>query len=108
LTYFALDSCHLLDAVAECGADMVGVDWRTPLDVAARRLDRPLALQGNLDPCILLAAPQVVAERARAVLERAAGLPGHVFNLGHGVLPGTPVENVEALVRTVQEHRAGG
>jgi uroporphyrinogen decarboxylase len=106
LTYFALDSCHLLDAVAQCGADMVGVDWRTPLDVAARRLDRPLALQGNLDPCILLATPQVVAERARAVLQRASGLPGHVFNLGHGVLPGTPVESVEALVRTVQEHRA--
>ena len=99
LTYFALDSSHLLDAVAQCGADMVGVDWRVPLDVAARRLDRPLALQGNLDPCVLMADPVVIERRALEVLHQARGLPGHVFNLGHGVLPNTPVEHVEALLR---------
>jgi len=108
LVYFALDSSHLLEAVGECPADMLGVDWRVPLEVAARGLGRPVALQGNLDPCVLFASPTVVAEQARRILDRAAGLPGHVFNLGHGILPGTPLESVQALVRTVQAHVAGG
>jgi uroporphyrinogen decarboxylase len=100
--YFALDASHLLDPLRSCGADVLGMDWRVPLDAANRRLEGRFALQGNLDPCALLAPADVVEARAREVLRAAEGLPGHVFNLGHGILPGTPVEHVQRLVRTVQ------
>src|SRR6185295_7748864 len=88
--YFALDSAHLLEEIRECGADVVGVDWRTALADASHRLGDRFVLQGNLDPCALLASPAVVASRARAVLADGALAPGHVFNLGHGILPETP------------------
>ena len=104
LIYFALDSNHLLDEVRECGADVVGADWRLPLDEVSQRLGQRFPIQGNLDPCVLLTSPEVVEQRARQILQRARDLPGHIFNLGHGVLPPTPVENVEALVRTVHEN----
>jgi uroporphyrinogen decarboxylase len=104
--YFALDSNHLLEEIRTCGADVIGADWRLPLDVVSERLGGRVPLQGNLDPCALLGPPAVVERRARDVLERGRALRGHVFNLGHGVLPGTPVGNVETLVRTVQEWRA--
>jgi uroporphyrinogen decarboxylase len=104
LIYFALNSAHLYGEMRECGADVVGVDWRTPLDRASEELGRHFALQGNLDPCVLLAGPEVIAARAREVLDRGKGLPGHVFNLGHGILPETPVEHARALVRAVQDH----
>jgi uroporphyrinogen decarboxylase len=103
--YFALNSNHLFDEIRECGADVIGVDWRTPLDRASERLGDRFALQGNLDPCVLLSPPDVIAGRAREILDRASGLPGHVFNLGHGILPGTPVEHAQALVRVVQDRR---
>jgi uroporphyrinogen decarboxylase len=99
--YFALNSNHLYDEVRESGADVLGVDWRTPLDRAGERLGPDYALQGNLDPCVLLGSAETVKQHARRVLERAAGLPGHIFNLGHGILPNTPVENALTLVRTV-------
>jgi len=102
LIYFALDAAHLLTPIAECGADVVGVDWRLPLDEVSRRLDHRFALQGNLDPCLLFGSPETIERHARDVLRRAEGLKGHVFNLGHGVLPTTPVEAVDALVRVVQ------
>jgi uroporphyrinogen decarboxylase len=105
--YFALDSNHLLDEVAESGADVVGADWRLPIDVVSSRLGDRFPLQGNLDPCVLLTTPDEVERRTRQILERADRLPGHVFNLGHGVLPPTPIENVEALVRTVRESGTG-
>lgn len=104
--YFALDGAHLFDAIATCGADVVGVDWRTSLTEANRRLGGRFALQGNLDPCVLLSRPEVIRARARAILEEGRALPGHVFNLGHGILPETPVENARALIETVRE--AGG
>ena len=100
--YFALDANHLFDEIATCGAEVVGVDWRTPLAEANRRLGGRYALQGNLDPCVLLATPEIVRARAAAVLEEGRGLAGHVFNLGHGILPETPVENARALIETVQ------
>jgi len=103
--YFALDASHLLETMRASGADVIGVDWRLPPDIVSERLGGGFPLQGNLDPAVLLAAPSVVEQRAREVLDRARGLPGHVFNLGHGVLPGTPPENVETLVRTVREAR---
>jgi uroporphyrinogen decarboxylase len=77
---------ELLTLMGEAGADVVGVDWRVPLDVARDRLPGK-AVQGNLDPAVCLAPWEVVAERTRDVLRRNAGRPGHVFNLGHGVTP---------------------
>jgi uroporphyrinogen decarboxylase len=104
--YFALASAHLFDEIRECGAEVVGVDWRTPLDRASELLGDRFVLQGNLDPTLLLANPRVIEERARRVLREGAAAPGHVFNLGHGILPDTPVEHAQALVRVVQEASA--
>ncbi len=101
--YFALNSAHLFEEIRECGADVVGVDWRTPLSDAARRLGPEFALQGNLDPCVLLAPPATIAERARRIVEEGLAAPGHVFNLGHGILPETPVEHAQALVEAVHD-----
>jgi uroporphyrinogen decarboxylase len=106
LIYFALDSGHLLEEIRECGAHVVGIDWRTPLNEASRRLDGRFVLQGNLDPCVLMAPPPVIAERARHVLEEGAGAPGHIFNLGHGILPETPVDHARALIEAVREASA--
>ncbi len=106
LIYFALNSGHLFEEIRECGCDVAGVDWRTPLSVASKILGDRFAVQGNLDPCVLLGTPEVVAERTSAILTEGASLPGHVFNLGHGVLPETPVENLQALVDAVRDHRA--
>jgi uroporphyrinogen decarboxylase len=103
--YFALDAAHLLEQIGECGADVVGLDWRTGLARAAERLGHPFVLQGNLDPAVLLADAPRIERAAARVLASAQGLPGHVFNLGHGVLPDTPVENLEALVRFVRGDR---
>ena len=105
--YFALNSNHLLDDLRQCGADVIGADWRLPLDVVSNRLDDRFPIQGNLDPCVLLTSPEVVAEKTRAVLQQAQDLPGHIFNLGHGVLPPTPIENVERLVETVRSADRG-
>lgn len=101
--YFALNGSHLMSGIRECGADVVGVDWRLPLDEADRALDHRFVLQGNLDPCTLLAPVEVVRAGADRVLDEARGLRGHVFNLGHGILPDTPLEQVEALVDRVRQ-----
>jgi uroporphyrinogen decarboxylase len=100
-----------LEAIAACGADVVGLDWTVPLRQARQRVDDRVALQGNLDPTALFAPPAVVAAQARAVLDdfgahqRADGrLGGHVFNLGHGISQHTPPEHVQALVEAVHEH----
>ncbi len=87
--HFGVGTGELLGLMGEAGADVVGVDWRVPLDEAARRVDPGQALQGNLDPAVLLAPWEVVAERARDVIARGRAAEGHVFNLGHGVLPET-------------------
>lgn len=86
--HFGVGTGELLGSMAEAGADVVGVDWRTPLDVAAGRVPGK-AVQGNLDPCVLFAPPEVVETEVRRVLADGAKAPGHVFNLGHGVLPET-------------------
>jgi uroporphyrinogen decarboxylase len=85
--HFGVGTGELLGLLGEAGADVVGVDWRIPLDEAARRVRPGKALQGNLDPAILLAPWDVVESRAREVLARGRAAEGHVFNLGHGVLP---------------------
>jgi|DewCreStandDraft_4_1066084.scaffolds.fasta_scaffold14158_2 uroporphyrinogen decarboxylase len=96
----------LIAAVAEAGGSVVGVDWRIRLDDAWRQLQPGRGIQGNLDPAVLLASPEVVRRGAQEILRQAAGRPGHVFNLGHGVLPETPPENVRLLVETVKEFSA--
>ncbi|HEY3215030.1 MAG TPA: uroporphyrinogen decarboxylase [Candidatus Eisenbacteria bacterium] len=99
--YFAPAATHLLEEMAAIGADVLGVCWRTPLDSARRRSGGRLALQGNLDPHALLGPQQAVRERTLEVLEQAGGAPGHIMNLGHGILPETPIVSVEALVEAV-------
>lgn len=97
--HFGVGTGELLGPMGEAGADVVGVDWRVPLDEAARRVGPGRALQGNLDPAVLFAPTAVVETKAREVLDAAAGLEGHVFNLGHGVLPSM---NPDALTRLVE------
>jgi uroporphyrinogen decarboxylase len=104
--HFGVDTGELLGLMAGAGADVVGVDWRVPLDVAASRVGPDVALQGNLDPAVVLAPWAAVAERAREVLKRGAAAPGHIFNLGHGVLPGTDPDVLTRLVALVHEESA--
>ena len=105
---FGVGTGELLGLMARAGAQAVGVDWRVPLDSARARLGPRHAVQGNLDPAICLAPWEVVAEEARDVLRRAGPAPGHIFNLGHGVLPETDPGILSALVELVHaEGRAG-
>jgi uroporphyrinogen decarboxylase len=103
---FGVETGELLVQLAATGADVVGVDWRVPLDEARGRVGPAVALQGNLDPAALFLPLPEQRKRVARVLELAgrAG-PGHIFNLGHGILPGTPVENAKALVEQVHAHR---
>jgi uroporphyrinogen decarboxylase len=103
IIYFGTDTATLLPAMKETGADVIGVDWRFPLDQAWRSLNFQGAVQGNLDPVLLFAGQKELRRRTGAVLQQAAGRPGHIFNLGHGILPETPVENVRALVNFIRE-----
>jgi len=102
--YFGTDTATLLPHMKETGAEVISVDWRIPLDEAWKSLGYTGSVQGNLDPALLFADQKLLRERAYGVLDRAGGRPGHIFNLGHGILPGTPVENVLALVDCVKEY----
>jgi uroporphyrinogen decarboxylase len=104
IIYFGTDSATLLPAMKETGAEVIGLDWRIPLDEGWRSLEFRGAVQGNLDPVLLFAGWKELKSRAQEILRRAGGRPGHIFNLGHGILPETPVENVRNLARFVQEH----
>lgn len=106
--YFGTDSATLLPAMSETGAEVIGLDWRIPLDEGWERLEYKPAVQGNLDPVLLFADWKELKSRAEGVLRSAGGRPGHIFNLGHGILPDTPVENVKNLVRLVQEYSPRG
>ena len=101
--HFGTGTATLLEAMTEAGGDVIGVDWRIPLDEAWARIGDDRAVQGNLDPTLLLGPVERMLGRAEDVLRRAGGRPGHIFNLGHGILPETPVEHVQALVRFVHE-----
>lgn len=90
-----------LERIAECGCDAISIDWTTHIGDARRRVGSRVALQGNLDPVALLATPAAIEAEAQAILDAAGRQPGHVFNLGHGILPSTPPENVAALVAHV-------
>jgi uroporphyrinogen decarboxylase len=101
--YFGVDTASLLPSMRETGADVIGLDWRTPLDEGWKAVGPGCAVQGNLDPIALFAPQAVLERRVKEVLAKAAGRPGHIFNLGHGIVPGTPVENVIQVVRWVNE-----
>jgi uroporphyrinogen decarboxylase len=101
--HFGTGNPALVPLMAEAGGDVIGVDWRVALDEAWRAIGHDRAIQGNLDPCLLLADRAEIRRRAGDVLNQAEGRPGHIFNLGHGVLKETPVENVVALVDAVRE-----
>jgi uroporphyrinogen decarboxylase len=100
---FATGNPALLPLLAEAGGAVIGVDWRIRLDDAWRTIGDDKAVQGNLDPLVLLAGRDEIRRRAKEILQQAAGRPGHIFNLGHGVLQQTPVDNVIALVEAVHE-----
>lgn len=102
--HFGTGTATLLEHQRDAGGTVLGIDWREPLVTAWQRIGYDRAIQGNLDPAVLLAPWEVIEARARAVLNQAQGRPGHVFNLGHGILPDTPVEHVQRLVEFV--HRA--
>jgi uroporphyrinogen decarboxylase len=101
--YFGTDTSTLLASMKGTGANAIGLDWRIPLDEGWKRLGNDVAVQGNLDPVVLFADWKQVKAGARRILDQAGGKPGHIFNLGHGILPETPVENVKALAEYVQE-----
>jgi uroporphyrinogen decarboxylase len=90
-----------LERIAECGCDAVGIDWTTDIGAARQRIGGRVAVQGNLDPVALLTNPATVEKESRAIIAAAGTAPGHIFNLGHGILPSTPPENVAALVACV-------
>jgi uroporphyrinogen decarboxylase len=107
--HFGVGTGELLHAMGEAGAEVVGVDFRVPLDEATRRVGPDHALQGNLDPAIVFAPWDVVADRTRAVLAAGRAAPGHVFNLGHGVIPETDPDVLTRIVDLVHtESEVGG
>ena len=101
--HFGTGTAALLELMREAGGDVIGVDWRVRLDEAWQRVGHDVAIMGNLDPVSLFAGTDRIRAEARRILDYAGGRPGHIFNLGHGILPETPVENVIALVDAVHE-----
>lgn len=106
--HFGTNTATLLDQMKDDGGSIIGVDWRIPLDVAWERIGYDRGIQGNLDPLTLLGPPTVIAEGAKSVLHKAAGRPGHIFNLGHGLYPETPVDNILRLIDVVHAYGSGG
>jgi uroporphyrinogen decarboxylase len=101
--YFSTGTGGYLDLVGSTGADVIGVDWRIDLAQAWAKIGDRQAVQGNLDPLVLLGDPAAIAGKAGHILDRVGGRPGHIFNLGHGILPQTPVDQVLRLVDAVHE-----
>jgi uroporphyrinogen decarboxylase len=101
--HFGADSGHLLRAMREAGGNVIGLDWRTNLDKGWANIGRDVAVQGNLDPVALFATQSEIHRRAKIILDQAGNRPGHIFNLGHGILPGTPVDHVLSLIDFVHE-----
>jgi len=106
--HFGTGTSGLLELMRDAGGDVIGLDWRIDLDAGWQRLGERVAVQGNLDPVALFAPLPEVRRRAAHILEQAAGRRGHIFNLGHGILPHTPVEHVIALIDMVHEMSAEG
>jgi uroporphyrinogen decarboxylase len=104
--HFGVNTGAILREMREAGGDVIGADWRVPLDEAWKTIGEDRGIQGNLDPTLLLGPRDRLFKGAADVLERAAGRPGHIFNLGHGILPSIPLENVQALARYVHQTSA--
>lgn len=101
--HFGTGTCGLLEAMREAGGDVLGLDWRVEFDAGWARIGTDFAVQGNLDPIVLLGPLAEIRAQTKRILAQAGGRPGHIFNLGHGILPETPVDNVRALVELVHE-----
>ena len=101
--HFGTGTATIFEELREAGGDVIGVDWRIPIDEAWEQIGFDRAVQGNLDPTLLLGPGRRMLDQAEDVLARAAGRPGHIFNLGHGILPSTPVEHVQMLARYVHQ-----
>ncbi len=104
LIHFATSSATLLDLMKRAGGDVIGVDWRVDIREAWARIGYDVAIQGNLDPVILFGPVDLIKKEVKRILELAEGRPGHIFNLGHGILPDTPVDHVAALIEMVHEY----
>jgi uroporphyrinogen decarboxylase len=104
--HFGVDTAHLLKVQREAGGDCIGLDWRTPLDEGWDVIGHDRAVQGNLDPVALFSPWPEVERRVDDILRRANGRPGHVFNLGHGILPGTPMDTVRRVAEHVRARTA--
>jgi len=102
--HFSTGTCGYLKLIREAGGTVQSIDWRIPLNVAWERLGTGTAIQGNLEPVALMAPRDLLENKVKAILEQAKGRPGHIFNLGHGFLPQTPVESVEAVVDWVHNY----
>jgi len=101
--HFGTGTATLLPLMRQAGGDVIGLDWRVELDAGWAAVGHDVAVQGNLDPAVLLGPPSLIRERVKAILERAEGRPGHIFNLGHGVHQETPVDHVRLMVDLVHE-----
>ncbi len=101
--HFSTGTSGMIELIREAGGDVIGVDWKSMIDSIWKRIGYDRAIQGNLDPAILLAHPEVLKREARDILKRANRRRGHIFNLGHGILPTTPIDNVKLLIDTVHE-----
>ena len=104
--HFATSSSTLLNLMKKAGGEVIGIDWRIDLAEAWKTLNYKVAIQGNLDPAILLSTPDMVKREAIRILKSVNGRPGHIFNLGHGILPNTPFDNVKLLIEVVHKYRA--
>ena len=102
--HFGTDSSNILELMKNTGGDVIGIDWRIELDAAWKRLGYDVAIQGNLDPAVLFATKDKIEKSVRDILLKAGGRPGHIFNLGHGILPKTPIDNVITLVQAVHNY----
>jgi uroporphyrinogen decarboxylase len=105
LIHFATSSSTLLELMKQAGGDVMGLDWRVDIREAWKRLGNDVAIQGNLDPVILFGPVDLIKKEVRRILNGTEGRPGHIFNLGHGILPNTPIDHVAALVEAVHEYR---
>lgn len=104
--HFGTDTTSLLSLIREAGGNVIGLDWRVDLGEAWAGLGYEVGVQGNLDPVALFAEPDKIRRQADRILERAAGRPGHIFNLGHGILPQTPVDHLRVLIDHVHDATA--
>jgi len=102
--HFGTGTAALLDLIKESGSQVIGLDWRVYLDKAWKQIGYDKAIQGNLDPVLLFSTPSEIRKRTKKIIDKAKGRPGFIFNLGHGILPKTPVDNVLALIDFVHEY----